>query len=473
MARWTPRAHESQRTGEGSRVAIYARISDTLGTDSTAGVERQQKDAQRLASVKGWTVDPSMVFVDNDTSASGKVVRPAFERMLRSEPTAIITFALDRLTRNAGDLERVLDLDVNVHATTAGAVDLSTPAGRAMARVITAFSIMENEQKSARIKASEQARRDEGRPRWKADRRPFGNNLDGTLHTDEAEGLRAAFDLKRTGATWAECARLVNERGLRTTGAGKEFTGVTLRAVMTNPRVAGIVVENGQEIGDGNWEKVIEPEEWRAIIAMSKATGAQRRGQGKRENLLSGIVVCGVAGCGKKMRKRTGSGQAPRYGADCGHSSAIIEWTDKHVSKALLRRLSSPAYALSRGPVADVDARAAMDSIGELRGKLRDLDARWISGQISDERHASMSREIEAQVRALEGKSRRWAAGETALDRAESPAAFVKAWKSDDLSLDNKRDVIAQHIERIEIMPRRSRQPMSADVVNIVWHELS
>src|SRR5579875_1819964 len=376
MARWTAREHQSQRSDEGSRVAIYARISDTLGTDSTAGVERQQEDAMRLAATKGWTVDPSMVFVDNDISGSGKVVRPAFEAMLRSRPTAIITFALDRITRNSADLDRVLALDVNVHATTAGAVDLSTPAGRAMARVITAFAIMENEQKSARIRASEQARRDEGRPRWKADRRPFGNNLDGTLHPDESAALRAAFDLKRTGATWADCARLVNERGLRTTGAGKEFTGVTMRAVMVNPRVAGIVVEDGEEIGDGNWERIIDPEEWRAIVAASKASAREQRGQGVRANLLSGLLVCGVEGCGNKLRKKTGGGQAPRYGADCGHSSAIIDWTDNFVTKALLRRLVSPAHALSRGPILDADAKADMEQVAALRERLRDLDSR-------------------------------------------------------------------------------------------------
>ncbi|WP_183069059.1 recombinase family protein [Streptomyces sp. gCLA4] len=67
-----------------------------------------------------------------------------------SRPEAVVCWHTDRLVRVTKDLERVIALGVNVHAARAGHLDLSTPAGRAVARTVTAWATYEGEQKAER-----------------------------------------------------------------------------------------------------------------------------------------------------------------------------------------------------------------------------------------------------------------------------------------------------------------------------------
>ncbi len=116
-------------------VAVYARMSlDKTGEG--LGVERQEQECRELAARLGVTV--SNVFSDNDISATTGKRRPGFEALLASKPEAVIVWHIDRLVRVTKDLERVIDLGIPVHAVTAGHLDLATPAGRAVARTITA-----------------------------------------------------------------------------------------------------------------------------------------------------------------------------------------------------------------------------------------------------------------------------------------------------------------------------------------------
>jgi hypothetical protein len=104
----------------------------------------------------------SRLYTDNDISATNGRVRPEFQRMLRDRPAAIVAWHQDRLLRLTSDLEKVIDLGVNVHFVTAGMLDLSTPAGRAVARTVAAWSQYEGEQKSLRQQSANLQRAERG-----------------------------------------------------------------------------------------------------------------------------------------------------------------------------------------------------------------------------------------------------------------------------------------------------------------------
>src|SRR5690606_41100616 len=129
--------------------------------------------------------------VDNHLSATTAVERPAFERLLKSRPDAIVVWHIDRLVLVSEDLERVLALKVNVHAVTSGHIDLSNPAGRAVARTVIAWANYEGEQKGERQRAASRQRAQQGRPWWP--QRPFGFEMDGSHRQDEKEALRGAY----------------------------------------------------------------------------------------------------------------------------------------------------------------------------------------------------------------------------------------------------------------------------------------
>lgn len=60
----------------------------------------------------------------HDLSATNGKARPAFQRLLESDPGAILVWHTDRLVRLTRDMERVIALNVNVYALHAGLLNL-------------------------------------------------------------------------------------------------------------------------------------------------------------------------------------------------------------------------------------------------------------------------------------------------------------------------------------------------------------
>jgi len=151
------------------RSAIYCRISQDRAGESL-GVERQAEECRALAEHLGHEIEH--VYIDNDLSATTGRTRPQFEAMLKAHPESIIVWHQDRLLRLTADLERVISLNVPVYTVTAGTLDLSTPAGRAVARTVAAWSTYEGEQKVLRQKSANTQRAASGT--WQLSRRPYG-----------------------------------------------------------------------------------------------------------------------------------------------------------------------------------------------------------------------------------------------------------------------------------------------------------
>src|SRR6188472_1918464 len=123
------------------RTAIYCRISDDR-VGAGLGVERQRQDCQTLAESRGWTIQ--QVFTDNDLSAYSGRPRPGYRAMLaaanRTEADAIVAWHSDRLHRSPVELEEFIAVceehQLRVVTVQSGAIDLSTPSGRMVARML-------------------------------------------------------------------------------------------------------------------------------------------------------------------------------------------------------------------------------------------------------------------------------------------------------------------------------------------------
>ncbi|MFH1105198.1 MAG: recombinase family protein, partial [Actinomycetota bacterium] len=137
---------------------VYARISsDPEGT--RLGVARQVEDRRKRAEQLGWTVVDE--YIDNDVSAWSGKPRPEYRRLLDDLKNrvidAVIVWQLDRLQRHPRHLEDLITLvedlgDVSVETVTAGLVDLATPAGRTVARILGAVDRQESDNKSLRLR---------------------------------------------------------------------------------------------------------------------------------------------------------------------------------------------------------------------------------------------------------------------------------------------------------------------------------
>jgi site-specific DNA recombinase len=281
------------------RAAIYTRISlDQTGQG--LGVARQLEDCQALAKQLGWEVTKH--FDDNDISAYSGRARPGFEAMLDAMKTgeldALLCFHTDRLYRNMRDLERVIEIaDANrmeIRTVQGGTLDLSTSAGRMVARILGSVARQESEHTSERRKRANVQRAASGQ--WVAARRPFGYSISGEPLEPEASAIRNAVSDVLAGKSIRAVAREWNERGLHTAGTAKQWTSPQVSRVLTRPRYAALVVHQGKVVGPGKWKPVLDEDTHRGIVAYLSdpsrvgKTGFERRYQG------SGIYRCGVCG---------------------------------------------------------------------------------------------------------------------------------------------------------------------------------
>lgn len=235
-------------------------------------MDRKEAECREFCSVRGWAVGE--IFTDNDLSATkASVVRPSFERLLVSNPEVIVCWHSDRSLRRSKELERVIDLGVNIHAIHTGHLNLSTPAGRAVARTVTAWAQYEGEQKSPREKSSNRQRAKMGKPAW-ASRPPLGYTSAAEVVPEEAAAIRRAYDEVLGGRSMYAIANEWNANGPHARRSGR-WTGVNLQRVLLTPRNAGISNYLGEEVGPGNWEPIVSEEVFRGVEALLKPRAAQ------------------------------------------------------------------------------------------------------------------------------------------------------------------------------------------------------
>lgn len=305
---------------------IYAR----LGLDRTGeevGIDRQVRECRDWCEREGWPVDD--VIVDNDLSATTGVTRPGFERLLALPLDKVVVWHIDRLVRLNRDLEKVIEQGFPVHALHAGFIDLSTPAGRAVARTITAWAQYEGEQKAERQKSQHRQRRSNGVPWWHSNP-PFGYDATGKVIPDEGKAILQGYAMRERGHGWQAVADEWNAAGL-TRRKGSEWTSQSVRLLLCSGRNAA-VMETGQgssrmEVGQGSWEPIVDEVRWRALVLRSKHPGWSWRVTGRREGLLTGILRCAECEATHHIRnyRTLKSGEVvASYGCPRGHSSAPV-----------------------------------------------------------------------------------------------------------------------------------------------------
>ena len=227
----------AQRRADAVRVAIYNRISQDR-TGERAAVTRQLEDARALAAARGWaTVEPP--YVDNSISAYKRTTRrPGYERMAADYRAgkfeAIITYDLDRLTRQPRQLEDWIDEAESRGlklVTTNGEADLSTDAGRLFARIKVAVGRSEMERKGARQARAIRQRVENGKVL--AGVRLTGYDDKGNVIEAEADLVRDLFQRFAAGETLHGLARSLEDAGVPTRRGGK-WAASTLLTLLRN-----------------------------------------------------------------------------------------------------------------------------------------------------------------------------------------------------------------------------------------------
>ncbi|MER7799113.1 recombinase family protein [Streptomyces sp. NPDC001705] len=449
----TTKTKEPQR-----RAVIYTRISADR-TGDQLGVGRQEAACRKLASELGWVVVG--VKTDDDKTAYGRgtlrAKRPAYAELLDmlsgGEANAVLVWHVDRLYRQARDLEPLIDVvdktGALIRPVTHGEMDLASASGRMVARILANVSTHEVEHAIERMKEKTAERRAAGH--FHGGIRGFGHKpqpkrVQGAPPQVPQTDLREAALIRQaaqdvlayaadpdTGRSLGAICRDWNARGIRTP-RGKEWGIPSLRVMLKGARLAGLIEHEGEIVGPASWEPIIDADTWRAVRTVlsdpSRNTYPDRPDEQKIKYLGTGLYVCFK--CAERARAGgSRAGEEQRYRCTAGHFTRYAGPVDDFVERVIIARLARPnASAAFPAPGSATPAEPSAD----------DLNAR----------HAALNARLEALVEAF------------ADDDEADPLEYRKASRS----IRNKISEVEQQIADRAAAAAAARQPGPLDAVD-------
>ncbi|HET7310766.1 MAG TPA: recombinase family protein [Mycobacteriales bacterium] len=476
--------------------AIYLRQSlDKTG--ERAAVRRQLEACKAVCTAKGWDIYGKL-YEDNDTSASSTKKRKDYERLLADAKAgkfdAIVVFHLDRLCRRVRDLEDVLEVGLPI-ATAVGDMDLSTDMGRLVARILGAVAQGEVERKAARQRAGNLQRAQEGKPhaaprafgyRRVTERDEHGKVKSTKLVQEpaEAKAIRSGYRRFLAGASLRSIAAEWNAAG-HLTSRGGSWTPYAVRDRLKNPIYAGIVEYNGDELGEGNWKRIVPEATYRAAKAKLSDEARKTTPGNARRYMMSGLARCGCVPKGK--RKACGALMAT--GRASGTSIATTADGDKrkgnrtyqcsqhrHLSRHaapiddLIERLV--IARLSRDDARDLLVDDAAPDVEELREEAQTLRARKQSlavmlgrGAMDSAQFETANAEVQAALEAVENRMQTSHDAEVLRDLVVGDAAAV--WRG--LDIDRRRAVVDVLMTVTLLSPGKGKRTFDPETVRVEW----
>ena len=183
--------HPGKQSKTVYRAGLYARVS----TNDQQTLPMQLRALREYAARRGWTVTMQVKEVGSGASQR-KMREQLIEAARRREIDVVLVCRLDRWGRSVTDLLATLQelehLGVGFVSLTE-ALDLTTPAGRAMAGLLAVFAEFEREILRERVRAGLAHARQNGKR--------LGRPLTASLHADQVRKLR------RSGLSKSEIAR--------------------------------------------------------------------------------------------------------------------------------------------------------------------------------------------------------------------------------------------------------------------------
>lgn len=458
------------------RAAIYTRISDDQ-TGRGLGVARQLEDCQELAARHGWTVVNH--FDDNDISAYSGKRRPGFEAMLDAmeagEFDALLCFHTDRLYRNMKDLERVIEIAdarrIEIRTVQGGTLDLSTSAGRMVARILGSVARQESEHSGERKRRANVQRAAHGE--WMASRRPFGYTSNGEPLEPEASAVRRAFADVLGGKSLRAVAREWNAAGLESTGAATSWTSPMVRRILLNPRYAALVVHQGKVVGPGKWTPLVDEATHLAMVALLTSPGRSNSGVGyERKYQGTNVYRCGVCGEGLTGWMPSRGGRA--YICRDRHVRRQGEALDDYVSTVVVGRLAQPDAISLVSAATDrqhVDVAALHAQRTALRARQEELAALFAEGSISGPQLKRGTAQLAAAVAELDRELAEATQSNPAAELVAAGGADELRERWDAMPADIRGKIIDQLlVVKVDRSPRGLRR-FDPEYVSISWKD--
>lgn len=343
-------------------------------------MRRQEQDCHALA--RQLRITDLTVFTENDRSAStrSKKPRPKYDQMIEAAESGqfdvILAYSNSRLTRRPLEAERLIQLyeqhGVVIKTVVSGKDDLSTADGRMTARIRASIDAAEAERTSERVTRAALQRAELGH--GNGGTRPYGWQADDRTKLDPAEVKVIKLMARRIlrGDSVRSVVAYLNDRGIPTV-TGAQWSPTAVRGILTNPRLVGIRMHLGKEVGVGDWKPALPRETYEKLRTLLLDETRQIAMSNKVRNLLTGIARCGE--CGEPMASKVqvrGEERRRRYHcAACG-LYRTQDPIDEYVQGAIIEYLRTAGDDPDEG----VDPKV-LKQVEATREKIKQAQARF------------------------------------------------------------------------------------------------
>lgn len=452
------------------RTAVYARISDDQ-TGERAGIGRQVEDCEELGDQLGWEIVAR--FDDNDLSAFNGKLRPGFEALLKAmaagEFSALLIWHPDRLYRSPKDLERIIEIAdarrVKIATVKAGDLDLSTSAGRMVARILGSVARQESEHKGERQRRANEQRAAEGK--WYTANRCFGYTMTGEPLEPEATAVRTAVADVLAGKSIRKVSMEWNEQGLKTT-LGTTWNSPRVRRLLVNPRYAALRTYRGAVVGAGEWEPLIDADTHRGLVAFLSDPSRVTCTSFERKYIGSGVYRCGKCDGGLMKSAQPGGRKNRAYVCrDHAHVLRAGEPVDAYVQALVLAYLSRPDAKLVLDDGRNVDVAALQTQRAGVQARLDELASLFADGAIDGSQLRRGSTELRSRLAVLDSELAGLARTNPVADLLGAGDRLTEKWAA--LSKDLQGKVVSE-LMTVTILPApRGRRAFDPEYIRIDW----
>ncbi len=276
------------------KTALYIRVSTDAQREEGYSIEAQKEMLSAFCVTK--KIKEYEFYIDGGFSGSN-IERPEIQRLIKEvkekKIERVIVYKLDRLSRSQRDTLYLIEEVFNPYGvdfiSMNESMDTSTPLGRLMLGILSAFAQLERENIRERTRMGMQERVKSGL--WPGGGRiPFGYDYDSEkgilVPNSDAEIVRNIYRLYLEGYPVYKIAQMT----------GLKYERLALQ-ILKRKSNAGYIVYNGKEY-KGKHEAIIDEDVYNEAMNMMKERAGKRFTDSVY--LLSGLVYCGE--CGAKMR---------------------------------------------------------------------------------------------------------------------------------------------------------------------------
>ena len=276
------------------KAAIYIRVSTEAQREEGYSIDAQREMLQAHCVSKG--LKDYVEYIDPGFTGSN-IERPQMQCLIsdiqQEKISHVVVYKLDRLSRSQKDTLYLIEDVFNPHGvdfiSMSESMDTSTPMGRLMLGILSAFAQLERENIRERTRLGMRERVKSGK--WMGGARtPFGYDYDKEsatlIQNKDAERVRKLYEMYLQGYSTAKIAKIL----------GLKYDKLAYQ-ILSRKSNAGYITYNGEEYL-GNHEPIISLETYERTMRYMKERSVKKISES--EHLFTGIIYCGK--CGAKMR---------------------------------------------------------------------------------------------------------------------------------------------------------------------------